>query len=79
MPTHMEDYEPSFLSGSHHSEEDEDGGPPTPRAGVSSRDQAYAPAWNGGRNLESNAQSVSMLQSAPSNPPPPPPGGFYLP
>lgn len=79
MPTHMEDYEPSFLSGSHHSEEDEDGGPPTPRAGVSSRDQAYAPAWNGGRNLERNAQSVSMLQSTPSNPPPPPPGGFYLP
>lgn len=79
MPTHMEDYEPSFLSGSYHSEEDEDGGPPTPRAGVSSRDQAYTPSWNGGRSLESNAQSVSMLQSTTPNPPPPPPGGFYLP
>ena len=78
MPTHMEDYEPSFLSGSHHSEDDEDGCP-TPRAGVSSRDQAYNSAWNGSRQLESNAQSVSMLQSAASNPPPPPPGGFYLP
>ena len=78
MPTHMEDYEPSFLSGSRHSDDDEDGCP-TPRAGVSSRDQAYNMAWNGSRQLESNAQSVSMLQSAASNPPPPPPGGFYLP
>jgi len=84
MPTHVEDYEPSFLSRSRHSDEEDDGDPPTPRVQHHSQNQAYAPAWRGGmsqsRELEGNAQSVSMLRQA--NPPPPhapPPGGFYLP
>lgn len=83
MPAHQEVPEPPvYLSGS---ESDEDGGPPTPRAGVNSRGQT----WDYGLPQHSNdmkhySHLGSMLdqpnhREPSSTQPQHPPGWFYLP